>query len=59
MSLGFVYAIGDVSGLAYFNTIDENLQYNRGCYFPVLDTFLDDYLFLLKLRLFAMDVFFM
>jgi len=34
MSLCFVYALGDVSGLAYFNTIDEHLQYNRGCCFP-------------------------
>ena len=25
--------LGGVSGVAYFITIDKQLQYNRGCYF--------------------------
>jgi len=27
--------LGDIGGVAYFNTIDEKLQYNRENYFPI------------------------
>ena len=29
------YALGSVSGEAYFTTTDEKLKKNRGCFFPV------------------------
>jgi len=29
------YALGGVSGKAYISTTDEQLQKNRGCFFPV------------------------
>ena len=29
------YALGGVSGEAYFTSTDEQLQKNRGCFFPV------------------------